>query len=114
MNELIGIGRLKFHEGKLDEFKRLCAEVMGIVRTKDTGTLGYDLYFNDDQSECMIVERYKDSSALMEHAGHVGHVMPAIFATGTVSSVMLGEPDAEVRAAIADGSVFLFTPFLSL
>jgi quinol monooxygenase YgiN len=114
VNELLGIGRLKFHEGKLDEFKRLSAEVMGIVRTRDTGTLQYDIFFNDDQSECIVVERYKDSSALMEHAQHVGHLMGAIFATGWVSSDMLGDPSADIRARMADGEVRLFTPFLSL
>jgi quinol monooxygenase YgiN len=34
-----GIARFKFHEGKLEEFKRLSAEALEIVRTKDTGTL---------------------------------------------------------------------------
>jgi GrpB protein len=29
----------------------LSAQCMEIVRTKDTGTLQYDIYFNDDQSE---------------------------------------------------------------
>ena len=58
MNELLGIARFKFHEGKLEEYKRLSAQAMEIVRTKDTGTLRYDIYFNDDQSECMVVERY--------------------------------------------------------
>jgi quinol monooxygenase YgiN len=114
VNELLGIGRIKFHEGKLDEFKRLSAQVTGIVRTKDTGTLQYDIYFNEDQSECIVVERYKDSSALLEHAQHVGHLMGAIFATGFASSEMLGDPSAEVRAGMADGEVRLFTPFLSL
>jgi quinol monooxygenase YgiN len=33
--------RFKFHEGKLEEFKRLSAQCMKIVRTKDTGTLQY-------------------------------------------------------------------------
>ena len=114
MNELIGIGRFRFHDGSLEEFKRLSAQVMEIVRTTDTGTLQYDIYFNDDQSESIVVERYKDSSALMEHADHVGHLMEAIFATGWVSSEMLGDPSAEIRATIAGGEVRLFTPFLPL
>jgi quinol monooxygenase YgiN len=59
----LGIARFKFHEGKLDEFKRLSAQAMEIVRTKDTGTLQYDTYFNDDQSECVVIERYRDSKA---------------------------------------------------
>ena len=72
MSELQGIGRFKFHEGKLEEFKRLSAQCMEIVRTKDTGTLQYDIYFNDDQSECIVLERYRDSETLIEHAAHLG------------------------------------------
>ena len=63
MSELVGIARFKIHEGKLEEFKRLSAEAMEIVKTKDTGTLQYDTYFNDDESECVIVERYRDSES---------------------------------------------------
>jgi quinol monooxygenase YgiN len=36
VTELVGIARFKIHEGKLEEFKRLSAEAMEIVRTKDT------------------------------------------------------------------------------
>jgi hypothetical protein len=39
VSELVGIARFKFHEGNVDEFKRLSAQAMEIVRTKDTGTL---------------------------------------------------------------------------
>ena len=67
MSELQGIARFTFHEGKLEEFKRLAARCMAIVRTKDTGTLQYEVYFNNDQSECVVLERYRDSEALIEH-----------------------------------------------
>jgi quinol monooxygenase YgiN len=45
---------------------------MEIVRTKDTGTLQYEIYFNDDQSECIVLERYRDSEALIEHLANLG------------------------------------------
>jgi hypothetical protein len=80
----------------------------------DKGTLQYDVFFNDDESECIVIERYEDSAALMEHAAHVGDLMAQIFATGSGTSVMLGEPSAAIRARMADGGVRLFTPFLSL
>ena len=114
MSELLGIGRIKFHEGKLEEFKRLSAQAMEIVRTMDTGTLQYDIYFNDDQSQCIVIERYKDSAAVMEHGSHIGDLAESMFATGSVSSEMLGEPSAELRAMIAGGEIRLFTPFLSI
>ena len=50
VSELWGIARFKIHEGKLEEYKRLCAQSMEIVRTRDIGTLQYDTYFNEDQS----------------------------------------------------------------
>ena len=75
VSELQGIGRFKFHEGgKLEEFKRLSAQAMEIVQAKDTGTLQYEIYFSDDQSECIVLERYRDSEALLEHAANLGEL----------------------------------------
>jgi len=114
VSELQGIARIRFHEGKLEEFKRVSAQCMEIVRTKDTGTLQYEIYFNDDQSECMVLERYRDSEALIEHAAHLGDLNEAILATGCVSGELLGEPSAELRANLADGPVGLFRLYQSM
>jgi len=114
VSELQGIARITFHEGKLEEFKRLTAQCMEIVRTKDTGTLQYDVYFSADQSECIVHERYRDSEALIEHAAHLGDITEAIAATGSVSGALLGEPSAELRAKLADSEVRLFTPYQSM
>ena len=112
-SEIQGIARFKFHEGKVEEFKRLSAQSMDIVRAKDTGTLQYEIYFNDDQSECVVLERYRNSEAVIEHAAHVGHLTEAIFATGSGSSALLGEPSAELTAMMAGSPVPVFRPFLS-
>jgi quinol monooxygenase YgiN len=114
VSELQGIARFKFHGGELEEFKRLAAQCMEIVRTKDTGTLQYDIYFNDDQSECIVHERYRDSEALIEHAAHLGDLNAAILAMGYVSGALLGEPSAELRAKMADSEVRLFTLYQSM
>ena len=115
MSEIQGIGRFAFHDGNVEEFKRLSAQVMDIVRAKDTGTLRYEIYFNDDQSECVVYERYRDSEAVIEHAAHVGDLTEAIFSTGSlVSSELLGEPSAELTAITTGGGVSVFRPFLAL
>jgi quinol monooxygenase YgiN len=114
VSELQGIARFKFDEGKLEEFKRLSARCMQIVRTKDTGTLQYEIYFNDDQSECIVLERFKNSEALTQHAANVGGLVEAILATGSVSGELLGEPIADLQAQLASGPVRLFTPFQSM
>jgi quinol monooxygenase YgiN len=114
VDELRGIARFKIQEGKLDEFKRLSAQAMEIVRTKDSGTLQYDTYFNDDESECIVLERFRDSEALIEHGAHLSDLMEAILATGAVSGELLGEPSAELRARLADSEVRLFRPYQTM
>ena len=114
MSELQGISRLKLHEGKLGEFKRLGEQCMEIVRTQDTGTLQFEVYFNDDESECIVLERYRDLEALLEHGAHIGELAQEIFAAGSVTSVCLGEASAVLSEQLAGSAVQLFTPFLSL
>jgi quinol monooxygenase YgiN len=114
MSELLGIARFKFHEGKVEEYKRLNAQAMEIARAKDTGTLQYEVYFNDDQSEAIVIERYRSSQALIEHGEHLGDLSAAILATADVEGEVLGEASEELKKNLADGPVRLFTPYLSL
>ena len=114
LSEIRGVARFKFHEGKIEEFKRLCTEFMDIVRAKDTGTLQFEIYLSDDESECVIYERYRNSEAVIDHGAHVGDIMQAIFATGSGSSALLGEPSAELTAMMAGSPVPVFRPFLSM
>ena len=114
MSELQGIVRFTFHAGKIEEFKRLSAQCLEIVRTKDTGTLQYDTYFNADQSEAIVLERFRDSQALIEHGAHMSELMEAIRATGSVSGELLGEASAELKAQLAESPVRLFTLYQSL
>ena len=116
MSELLGIARFKFHEGKLEEFKRLSAQAMEIVRTKDTGTLQYDIYFNDDR---VRVHGHRAVQGL--RGAHRARREPrrpvrAILATvSVVHGEILGEPSAELRAKLAGSEVpVLFTPYLSM
>ena len=112
MGEIQGIGRFKFGDGEVEQFKRLSAQLMDIVQSKDTGTLQYEIYLNDDQSEGIVLERYRDSDALVEHAGHIGNLGMAF--PGLVSSELLGEPSDELKAQLVGSGVRPFTPFLTL
>jgi quinol monooxygenase YgiN len=115
MGELLGSLVFKFLECKRQEYLRLSAQAMDIVQAKDSGTLGYDLYLNGDQSECMVIERYRDSEAAIEHAANLGPLFPAVLATVTVvHGELLGEPSTELRGNLAGNDVpVLFTPYRS-
>jgi quinol monooxygenase YgiN len=116
VSELVGIARFKINEGKLEEFKRLSADAMEIVKTKDTGTLRYDTYFNEDESECVILEIYRDSQAAMEHAEHLAELSAKVLETvSVVHGELLGEPSENLRAKLAGSEVpQLFTPYESM
>ena len=113
MSELLGIARFKFRDGKREEYLRLSEEAAKLVRANEPGTLAYDLYLNADQSECIIIERYRDSEAAMAHAANVGHLFDAVLATVTiVHGELLGEPNDELRSRLAGSDVpALFTPY---
>ena len=113
--ELQAIVRFRFHDGDVEEFKRLSAQCMEIVRTQDTGTLQYDTFFNDDETECIVLERFRDADALVQHGENLAHLMDAIIATGSVSGELLGDLSPELRGRFAaDGPVQLFTPWLTM
>lgn len=114
--ELLGIARFKIHEDKLEEFKRLSMECMEIARAKDHGTLQYDVYINEEKLEAVVIERYQDSEALIEHLANNSAVAKEIFLTGSISGELLGEPNEKLKAMLAGSEEpHLFTaPFLSL
>ena len=112
--ELQAIVRFWFHDGDVEEFKRLSAACMDIVRAQDSGTLQYDTFFNEDETECIVIERFRDSDALIEHSENLAHLMEAIMATGSVSGELLGEPSAELRARLTGSPVRLFTPWATM
>jgi quinol monooxygenase YgiN len=110
--ELQGIVRFRFHEGAVEEFKRLSRECLEIVREHDTGTLQYDTFFNDDETECIVIERFRDFESLVQHGENLAHLMEAIVATGSCSGELLGDVPEDMRDRFpADGPVQLLTPW---
>ncbi|HEY7563301.1 MAG TPA: antibiotic biosynthesis monooxygenase [Acidimicrobiia bacterium] len=114
MSELIGIARFSFKDGDVEEYKRLSVEAMEIVRTKDPGTLEYSVYLNEDESEAIVIERFRSSEALIEHGANLAELSEKVLKTGSVEGEVLGEPSQKLTAQIAEGPVRIFKPFISL
>lgn len=115
MDELLGVARFTFHEGGAEEFKRLSARCVDIVRTQDTGTLEYRVYLSEDESSAVVIERYRDAAALAEHTAHLGEeLFDAILATADVEGETLGRPTPELRDQLAGSEVRLLVPFLTM
>src|SRR3954469_17686080 len=114
MQEIKGIARVKFHPGKREEWERLTEQALEIVRTRDTGTLQYEIFFNADESEAIVFERYRDADAALEHFTNIGHLMAPLMQTATVTGELLGTPNAQIRANLTGDQPKLFEPWLTI
>ena len=114
MTELLGIARFTFHPGKVDEYKRLSKQAMEIVRAREPGTLQYDIFFTEDESEAFVIERFRDAAALLEHGANMAEISAQVLKTGTVEGELLGEPGPEIRANLTGPEPQLFLPWLTL
>jgi quinol monooxygenase YgiN len=103
MSELIGIARFRFHPGKVEEYKRLSEAAMEIVRAREPGTLEYSIFFNADETAAVVIERFRDADALLEHGQNMAEIGAQVLATGTVEGELLGEVNAEIAANLAQG-----------
>jgi quinol monooxygenase YgiN len=114
MSELQVTARLKIHDGKLDEFKHIAEKCMNSVRTKDTGTLQYDFFFSDDHTECLVLERYRDSDAALEHVANLGETMGELLERCVFSADVCGTPSPELTRGLEGLDVRIYSPFQSL
>jgi quinol monooxygenase YgiN len=114
MGELIGIARFRFHPGQVEEYKRLSAAAMDIVRSKERDTLEYSIFFNEDESEAVVIERFASSEALLEHGANMAEISEKVLQTAVVEGELLGEPSAELRARLTGPEPQLFGPWISL
>jgi quinol monooxygenase YgiN len=99
MKELEVAALCKIHDGKLDAFKAAAAACLQSVREKDTGTLQYDWFFNENLTECVVRERYRDSEAVLEHIANMGDAFGALLGTCDLSLEVFGDPSAELAEA---------------
>ena len=85
-----------------------------IVRTKDSGTLQYEISFNEDETEALVFERYRDADAAIEHFSNISHLMEPIMATASVTGEVLGTPNAKMKEQLGKGGPKLFTPWAAV
>jgi quinol monooxygenase YgiN len=114
MHALQVTARLTIHDGKLEEFKELARQCMGIVRERDSGTQQYDWFFNEDHTQCVVRETYTDSKAALEHIANLGPTLGAIFGVSDMALEIYGSPSEELLAAISGLAPKIYAPFQGL
>jgi quinol monooxygenase YgiN len=102
MDKLEISARMTVREGQLEGFKRQAAEMIRVVREKDTKTLRYEWFLSDDKTKCEVREAYESSEGFIEHAMHIGEVRDALFAyfADDHAVTIYGEPSPQLLAAV--------------
>jgi quinol monooxygenase YgiN len=73
------IARMKIRPGQLDGFKAQAAELVRLTEEKDTQTLRYDWFVNEDGTECEVHEAYLGPDGLVEHNTHIMEARGVLF-----------------------------------
>ena len=101
MRELLISARFEVHAGKLDEFQSIVGAAVLKVRDNEPRTLQYNWYHSEDHSRYIVLERYEDSDALLEHLADVGEELGAFLEVSDLKVDVFGTPSAELVAATA-------------
>ena len=89
--------------GQMDNFRSLVTRLVAAV-AEEPGTLVYEFSFQPDEKTYNVLEVYRNSEAL---AAHLKHVTDTDFlkelgqVRKTLSGVVFGSPDAQVKQALA-------------
>jgi quinol monooxygenase YgiN len=79
MSQLELIARLKIRPGQLEGFKSQAAEILRLTRERDTQTLRYDWFINEEGMECEVHELYRSEQGLFEHNQHIMEARELLF-----------------------------------
>ena len=74
--------------------------------------MNYDWYLNEETMECVVVETYADSQAVLAHVGNVGEHLQKLLEIADIAVEIYGNPNGELRNAL-DGSGYKIYPFYS-
>ena len=114
MDRIRGVARFTVKPENVEEYKRLSELCMRRAREADPGTLNYDIYCNEDQTQWVVYEEYVNSDAGMQHMKNMGELADAIFKIVEGGGEVFGRPSDENREALEGMGVKVFSPWRSL
>lgn len=99
MTKLYVVSAFKIQPGKIDQFMRLGQQAIELTRSKDMGTTHYEWFFNEDRTQCTVLEGYEDSAACLAHLGNVQTLLMEVLQISEFSAKVLGDVSPELKAA---------------
>ena len=81
-----------------------------LCRTRDSGTLQDEIFFNEDESEAVVFERYRDADAAYSSTFPTSSIRSADHGLRLRHGRSAGTPNAKMNEQLGKGSPKLFTP----
>jgi len=99
--EVFWVFTLAVQPAQYDPLTELVSQIVAAAEN-EPGTLEYDWSISADRKTLIVVERYADSQALLQHGKDFGLFAKRFFTLAKpISLVVFGAPDAEAKKAIA-------------
>ncbi|MCV7065910.1 antibiotic biosynthesis monooxygenase [Mycolicibacterium farcinogenes] len=99
---------------KLEPFKALAKEAVVAVRG-ESGALQYDWFLNEDETKCVVLEKYQDSAAVLAHMANAGALIGQLAALGGgLDLEVFGDVSSELQQVLAATRPVVFATFAGL
>ncbi len=98
-------------EGKLEAFENLAKEIAVLVKQNEPDTKGYQWYFNDEKTKCIVNEWYESSEAALVHlrGKAVITILPKLLEVSKLTRFeVYGDPNNDLKEALAKFSIHNF------
>jgi quinol monooxygenase YgiN len=103
-----GVAKFRIHPGKADEFRRIAAQSVALARAHDPGTQQYDWFINEAGTECLVLETYASSDALIAHARNVGKLVGQLMQMSDCTVDMSVDPPEPLPEQLKRMSITVF------
>lgn len=88
-------------EGKIEEFKRIVHSIVEAVEKNEQDVNAYQVYLNAEENKAFIVERFKNSEAVLIHLANVTPVFPELLAIAPIVRLeVFGDLTKEAEEAL--------------
>lgn len=104
MENIHVVARFKIHEGQLQKFKSGTKDCIAATKN-ETGALLYDWFIDENAMICTVIETYKDSNAVLAHAGNASEPLSKLMEISELVVEVFGNTSVELQNALKEMNV---------
>jgi len=100
-NQIRAVAEITIPEGKINEFRKLAAEIIDRVEASEPNTLRYEWFLSSDESKCYVMQIYQDSKAVIDHLENIGDLNGPLHQVAPLTGLLIfGSPSDELRQTL--------------